>query len=176
MQALATMGSWPRVDYAGWSATCDTLHAHTQVLGKLAVELAAPEPQLQHTALRVTARGWETYALPAPNGSGLITAALDLRTHDAIVEHSGGREARIPLSPDRAVAERGVEDVGRLRRSFGRRQRQGDRLTLPGWLADALRAGASAVVPATAGPETLGLILQEVVSERSDSHPTHMAA
>lgn len=45
-----------------------------------------------------------------------------------------------------------------------------------GWLADALRAGASAVVPATAGPETLGLILQEVLSDRSESHPTRVAA
>jgi DNA-binding NarL/FixJ family response regulator len=44
-----------------------------------------------------------------------------------------------------------------------------------GWLADALRAGASAVVPATAGPKTLGLVLQEVVSDR-DSHPTRVAA
>jgi len=35
-----------------------------------------------------------------------------------------------------------------------------------GWLADALRAGASAVVPATAGAETLGVVLQEVVAER----------
>jgi DNA-binding NarL/FixJ family response regulator len=35
-----------------------------------------------------------------------------------------------------------------------------------GWLGEALRAGASAVVPATAGPETLGLVLAEVVSER----------
>ena len=35
------------------------------------------------------------------------------------------------------------------------------------WLADALRAGATAVVPATAGPETLGVVLAEVVSEPS---------
>ena len=35
-----------------------------------------------------------------------------------------------------------------------------------GWLADALRAGASAVVPATAGAETLGVVLAEVVAER----------
>ena len=48
---------WPRLPFEEWSATCDTLHAHTQVLGKLAVVLAAPEPQLQHAALRVTARG-----------------------------------------------------------------------------------------------------------------------
>ena len=53
---------WPELSYKAWSATCDTLHAHTQVLGKLAVELAPPEPQLQHAALRLTARGWETAA------------------------------------------------------------------------------------------------------------------
>ena len=46
-----------------------------------------------------------------------------------------------------------------------------------GWLADALRAGASAVVPATAGPDTLGVVLKEVVSAAGDeSQPTRMAA
>jgi hypothetical protein len=86
-------------------ATCDTLHAHTQVLGKLAVELAPPEPQLQHAALRLTARGWETAPLPAPDGSGSLVVALDLRAHEAVVEHSGGSVERVPLTPDRAVAE-----------------------------------------------------------------------
>ena len=47
---------WPAVPYDRWGATCDTLHAHTQVLGKLAVELAPPEPELLHAALRLTAR------------------------------------------------------------------------------------------------------------------------
>jgi DNA-binding NarL/FixJ family response regulator len=46
-----------------------------------------------------------------------------------------------------------------------------------GWLGDALHAGASAVVPATAGPETLGLVLNEVVAETSTvSQPPRMAA
>src|SRR5258707_9849676 len=35
---------WPALDLSAWSATCDTLHAHTQILGKLAVALAPPEP------------------------------------------------------------------------------------------------------------------------------------
>src|SRR6476661_3430984 len=96
---------WPSLSYAAWSATCDTLHAHTQVLGKLAVELAPPEPQLQHAALRLTARGWETLPLPAPDGSGAIVATLDLRTHEAVVEHSDGRATRIALTPNRSVAE-----------------------------------------------------------------------
>jgi len=47
---------WPAVSYDRWGETCDTLHAQTQVLGKLAVELAPPEPELQHGALRLSAR------------------------------------------------------------------------------------------------------------------------
>jgi Family of unknown function (DUF5996) len=96
---------WPAASYQRWSATCDTLHAHAQVLGKLAVRLAPPEPELQHAALRLTARGWETAPLPAPDGSGSLQAALDLRTHEAVVEHSGGQVERVPLTPDRPVAE-----------------------------------------------------------------------
>jgi hypothetical protein len=110
-------GEWPSLAYDSWSATCDTLHAHTQVLGKLAVRLAPPEPQLQHAALRLTARGWETLALPAPDGSGAIVAALDLRAHEAVVEHSSGGEMRVALMPDRSVGEvtrELLEAVGRL--------------------------------------------------------------
>jgi len=93
----------PALPYESWSATCDTLHAHTQVLGKLAVALAPPEPQLQHAALRLTARGWETLPLPAPHGSGALVVALDLRTHEAVAEHSDGGVRRVALTPDRPV-------------------------------------------------------------------------
>ena len=95
--------SWPAISYADWAETCDTLHAHTQVLGKLAVTLAPPEPQLQHAALRLTARGWETAPLPAPDGSGTLVVVLDLRTHDVVIEASKGGVRRVPLGPDRAV-------------------------------------------------------------------------
>lgn len=45
------------------------------------------------------------------------------------------------------------------------------------WFADALRAGACAVVPASAGPQTLGVVLNEVVAElEHGSAPTRMAA
>ncbi len=95
--------SWPSVSYAEWSETCDTLHAHTQLLGKLAAQLSPPEPQLQHAALRLTARGWEAPPLPAPDGSGALVVALDLHTHEAIVEHSDGPARRVALTPDRSV-------------------------------------------------------------------------
>jgi hypothetical protein len=97
--------SWPALPFEQWRATCDTLHAHTQVLGKLAAKLAPPEPELQHAALRLSARGWETAPLPAPDGSGAFVVALDLRRHEALVEHSDGRVREVALAPDRAVAD-----------------------------------------------------------------------
>jgi hypothetical protein len=109
--------SWPPLSYRAWSDTCDTLHAHTQLLGKLAVSLAPAEPQLQHAALRLSARGWETAPLPAPDGSGALVVALDLRAHEAVVEHSDGGSRRVALMPDRAVGSvttEVLEAVGRL--------------------------------------------------------------
>jgi len=110
---------WPSVSYPDWRATCDTLHAHSQVLGKLAAGLAPPEPQLQHAALRLTARGWETAPLPAPDGSGALVVALDLRSHEAVVEHSGGFAERIPLTPDRPVGEVTRAVLGAVARAGG---------------------------------------------------------
>ena len=95
--------TWPALAYSSWSATCDTVHAHTQVLGKLAVVLAPAEPRLQHAALRFTARGWETNPMPAPDGSGAIVALLDLHAHEMRAEHSDGRAAAVALTPDRPV-------------------------------------------------------------------------
>jgi Family of unknown function (DUF5996) len=102
---VAATGGWPALPYEPWRATRDTVHAHTQVLGKVAAALAPPEPQLQHAALRLTARGWETLPLPAPDGSGALVVVLDLQSHESVVEHSDGRRRRIPLTPHRPVGE-----------------------------------------------------------------------
>jgi hypothetical protein len=99
------VSAWPAASYDDWRATCDTLHAHTQVLGKLAVNLAPPEPELQHAALRLTARGWETAPLPAPDGSGALVVALDLHRHQAVIEHSAGPSDQVALTPNRPVGD-----------------------------------------------------------------------
>jgi Family of unknown function (DUF5996) len=112
-------GGWPDVSYRRWTATCDTLHAHTQVLGKLAARLAPPEPELQHAALRLTARGWETAPLPAPDGSGSFVALLDLHAHEAVAEHSDGRAERVALTPDRPVADVTRDMLGAVRALAG---------------------------------------------------------
>src|SRR6202140_562387 len=111
---------WPLVSYEDWSETCDTLHAHTQVLGKLAATLAPPEPQLQHAALRLTARGWETAPLPTPDRSGSLVVALDLRNHEVVIEHSGGRDHRIPLTANRSVGEVTRDLLGAVEQIAGR--------------------------------------------------------
>jgi hypothetical protein len=99
------VSAWPSASYEDWRATCDTLHAHTQVLGKLAVKLAPPEPQLQHAALRLTARGFQTAPLPAPDGSGALVVALDLHRHQAVIEHSAGLSDQVALTPNRPVGD-----------------------------------------------------------------------
>jgi hypothetical protein len=111
--------SWPPLPYEQWRETRDTLHAHTQVLGKLATSLAQPEPQLQHAALRLTARGWETAPLPAPDGSGSLVVTLDLHAHEAVAEHSDGRRLRTPLAPNRPVGDVTRELLGGVRDLVG---------------------------------------------------------
>jgi hypothetical protein len=114
------MPDWPALpSHQAWRATLDTIHAHTQVLGKLAAVLAPPEPQLQHAALRLTARGWETHPLPAPDGSGAFVVALDLHRGEAVAEHSDGRETRIALAPDRPVGAVTRELLGAVRETAG---------------------------------------------------------
>jgi hypothetical protein len=109
--------AWPTTAYDDWSETCDTLHGHTQLLGKLAVALAQPEPQLQHAALRLTARGWETQPLPAPDGSGSLVVVLDLRNHEVVIEASLAGVRRVPLLPNRsvgAVSRQVLDEVSKL--------------------------------------------------------------
>jgi hypothetical protein len=117
---MTTMTSaWPALSFGAWQPTCDTLHAHTQVLGKIATSLAPPEPELQHAALRLTARGWETALLPAPDGSGALVVALDLHHHQVRAEHSDGRCFQVPLTPNRPVGEVTRELLDGLRSLVG---------------------------------------------------------
>jgi hypothetical protein len=74
---------------------------------------------LQHAALRLTARGWETAPLPAPDGSGALVVALDLRIHEALVEHTAGRVWHVALTPDRAVGEVTREVLAAVREAGG---------------------------------------------------------
>ena len=89
--------------------TCDTLHAHTQVLGKLAVALAPHRSHSPNTGrCGSPPRGWETLPLPAPDDSGSADLALDLHhitrsPSTATVGPIASRSARIGPSPTSPV-------------------------------------------------------------------------
>jgi DNA-binding NarL/FixJ family response regulator len=131
-------------------------------------------------------------ALVADSGTAMeaMTRSVSTLAQVNIVRHCHGRapiaRALTRFAPDLVL----VDEMGWPKLALQRIEEI--RRTLPharivvraecpeaGWLADALRAGASAVVPATAGPETLGIVLAEVVSERHvDVHdePAALAA
>jgi DNA-binding NarL/FixJ family response regulator len=117
-------------------------------------------------------------ALVADSGAAMETMTRSVSTlaHVNIVRHCHGHASIAPalarFAPDLVL----VDEMGWARLALQRIEEI--RRTLPharivvraerpeaSWLADALRAGANAVVPATAGPETLGIVLAEVVNE-----------
>jgi DNA-binding NarL/FixJ family response regulator len=118
-------------------------------------------------------------ALVADRGAALeaMTRSVATLAQADIVRHCHGRTPIAPalarFAPDVVL----VDEMGWPKLALQRIEEI--RATLPnarivvraerpeaGWLAEALRSGASAVVPATAGPETLGLVVAEVVRER----------
>ena len=176
--------AWPALPYAAWSETCDTLHAHTQVLGKLAVALAPPEPQLQHAALRLTARGWETLACPrptAPARSSSRSTCIPTRRSSSTATgarggsrspptgRSGRSRARCSRRSDARRRDRDRPDPAggpldraarRGRRAHALRSRAGSRLLRRG---DPCRARARRVPravprPLDAGQRVVGLV------------------
>src|ERR1700732_4178173 len=106
------VSAWPAASYEDWRSTCDTLHAHTQVLGKLAAGLAPPEPQLQHAALRLTARGWGAAPVRRPGRAGRADPAPGRRRGDQ------GRAGRGPR-PGRPGADRSHPAGSALDRAAG---------------------------------------------------------
>ena len=90
--------AWPAVSYDRWAPTCDTLHAHIQVLGKLApaiVHEPEPAPEARPKTLRksegaVRIRGVDDLLVrfgkccaPVPGDSivGFITRGRGLTVH-----------------------------------------------------------------------------------------------
>ena len=103
--------AWPTLPLEEWRETCDTLHAYTQVLGKLCVALAPPEPQLLHAALRIDGARLGDASAARARRLRRVRRALDLRAHEAVLEHSDGRAgaracSRRPSARSRASCSR----------------------------------------------------------------------
>lgn len=87
----------PPLPLADWRETRDTLHAYSQLLGKIRRALTPPQRHWWHASLRVAPEGLTTTAMPIPGTEDACEVILNLRRHCVTV--SRGAYARdIPLS------------------------------------------------------------------------------
>lgn len=93
---------WPALPYEAWKDTCATLHLWSQVVGKIALALAAPLNHSWAVALRVTPRGLSTR--PLPHGERTFTIQFDFIDHRLRVRASNGETRELALEP-RSVAD-----------------------------------------------------------------------
>jgi hypothetical protein len=94
--------TWPSLPLNTWQDTHDTLHMLLQIVGKVRLGLAPPEPEFGHVALYVTVRGLTTSPMPCGNRTAQID--FDFIAHQLIVQTSDGAVRNITLRP-RAVAD-----------------------------------------------------------------------
>jgi hypothetical protein len=93
---------WPALPYDAWKDTYATLHLWSQVVGKVALALAAPLNHCWAVALRVTPRGLTTR--PLPHGERTFTIQFDFIDHQLLVRASDGETRTLELAP-RSVSE-----------------------------------------------------------------------
>ena len=93
---------WPALPYEEWKDTYATLHLWSQVVGKIALALAAPLNHCWAVALRVTPRGLATR--PLPHGTRTFTIQFDFIDHRLLIRASDGETRTLDLRP-RSVAD-----------------------------------------------------------------------
>jgi hypothetical protein len=103
---------WPRLEFADWEATCDTVHMWTQIVGKTRMVLAPPINHFWHVPLYVTPLGLSTSAVPY--GSRTFEVEFDFLTHNLEMRTSDGGVHSMPLFA-RSVADFYAEYIACLR-------------------------------------------------------------
>jgi hypothetical protein len=93
---------WPALPLSSWKDSCDTLHMFAQIVGKVRLALAPPEPQWAQVPLYVTARGLTTSPIPYGNRSFQID--FDFISHRLSIASDDGRTKDVELVP-RSVAD-----------------------------------------------------------------------
>ncbi|MGH8124715.1 MAG: DUF5996 family protein [Rhodanobacteraceae bacterium] len=88
---------WPALPYDKWKDTYATLHLWSQVVGKIALALAAPLNHCWAVALRVTPRGLTTR--PLPLGTRTFTIQFDFIDHQLLIRTSDGMTRTLTLRP-----------------------------------------------------------------------------
>jgi len=102
MPALPKEEAWPALPLAEWSATRDTLHMWTQIVGKLRLSLCARVNHWWEVPLYISARGLGTSAIPYR--LGIFEAEFDFLSHVLRLTTSRNETKTISLAP-RSVAD-----------------------------------------------------------------------
>jgi hypothetical protein len=103
---------WPALPLAAWKKTRDTLHMYTQVVGKVRLKLAPPEPEFGQVPLYLTVRGLTTS--PIPYQERTLAMDFDFIDHRLRIQESGGSTREIALA-GQPVKEFYREVLGTLR-------------------------------------------------------------
>ena len=86
---------WPELRWEDWSATADTLHMWTQIVGKVRLALCPLQEHWWNVTLHVSARGLTTGAMPY--GGELLEIEFDFVHHQLLFRTSTGLSAHTPL-------------------------------------------------------------------------------
>ncbi|GAB3469244.1 DUF5996 family protein [Actinophytocola sediminis] len=94
---MVTDKGWPSLRVDDWTATRDTLHMWTQIVGKVRLQYAPLVNHWWQVTLYVTARGLTTSAIP--HGTGSFDLEFDFVEHRLGIRHSDGASRDVPLVP-----------------------------------------------------------------------------
>ncbi len=86
---------WPELRWEDWSATADTLHMWTQIVGKTRLALSPLQAHWWNVPLYVSARGLSTSAMPY--GDEFLEIEFDFVHHQLLFRTSTGASASTPL-------------------------------------------------------------------------------
>jgi len=86
---------WPELRWEDWSATAETLHMWTQIVGKTRLALSPMQAHWWNVPLYVSARGLNTSAMPY--GENFLEVEFDFIRHELLFRTSKGENAALPL-------------------------------------------------------------------------------
>lgn len=99
---LSTIEAWPPLPLAEWSATRDTLHMWTQIVGKVRLALSPLTNHWWEVPLYVSARGLTTS--PIPYSLGIFEVEFDFIDHVLTIATSRGEMKMMTLVPEASPA------------------------------------------------------------------------
>ncbi len=95
MEKMLPQDVWPELRWEDWSATADTLHMWTQIVGKTRLALSPLQAHWWNVPLYVSARGLSTAAMPY--GSEFLEIEFDFVSHLLHFRTSTGANTSTPL-------------------------------------------------------------------------------